>query len=179
MTPRGLITGRGENVFVSQEEPEGTCPRCGGALTAYTLGGDEAVECEACGYVGVSTDHRPEATVDETWEDAVQRFEKATDSKPVKLASGPPVELRIDTTTYRVTPALYERYADLTEKQQAIVNELLVESDPSNPDRSRAAIAEVVDAHPSYVSEVLNEYRDLAVALSASPVVDTSDTGSL
>lgn len=29
------------------------CPRCGGSLSVYSIGGDESIGCDACGYVGI------------------------------------------------------------------------------------------------------------------------------
>lgn len=164
---------------MSQEPSVEQCPRCNGPLTAYALGGEEAVVCEVCGYVGVSADHRPEGSSEESWEEAVKRFESTNDTDVVQSDSGPPVELQIDTRTYRVTPAIYAEYADLTNKQQAILNELLAESDPLQPTRSRSEIAEAAGVHPSYVSEVMTDYEDLTAALSASPIVDPSESESL
>lgn len=56
-------------------------PRCGEALTAFTLAGREAVVCEACGYVGVPADHRPPGQgEEESWGAALDRFrEDGTD----------------------------------------------------------------------------------------------------
>lgn len=165
--------------FVSQEPSVEQCPRCNGPLSAYALGGEEAVVCEACGYVGVSADHRPERSSEESWEEAVKRFEATNETGVVQSDSGPPVELQIDTRTYRVTPAIYAEYVDLTDKQQAILNELLAEPDPLHPTRSRGDIAEAAGVHPSYVSEVMTDYEDLTAALSASPKVNPSETDSL
>lgn len=51
------------------------CPRCGGGLTTLTLEGVESVFCEACEYVGVSTDfHTPPRAAAESWEEAFDRF---------------------------------------------------------------------------------------------------------
>lgn len=29
------------------------CPRCGGSLSVYAIGGDESIGCDDCGYVGI------------------------------------------------------------------------------------------------------------------------------
>ncbi|WP_142985517.1 TFIIB-type zinc ribbon-containing protein [Halorubrum cibi] len=50
------------------------CPRCGSALTTFTLGGAEAVGCDACGYAGVEVDHSGEPRLVESWEEALERF---------------------------------------------------------------------------------------------------------
>ncbi|AUX08581.1 small CPxCG-related zinc finger protein [Halalkaliarchaeum desulfuricum] len=50
------------------------CPRCGGALTVYRLGGESSWVCQECGSVGVETEHGSEPERTETWEQALQRF---------------------------------------------------------------------------------------------------------
>jgi len=49
------------------------CPRCGAALSAYRLSDREASVCEACGYVGVATEHGGEPRAVESWEAAIDR----------------------------------------------------------------------------------------------------------
>jgi len=49
------------------------CPRCGAALSAYRLSEREASVCEACGYVGVATDHGGEPREVESWDAAISR----------------------------------------------------------------------------------------------------------
>ncbi len=49
------------------------CPRCGGDLEAYTLGGRDAKACNACGFVGIKVEHNPSAASSESWEDAIDR----------------------------------------------------------------------------------------------------------
>ena len=50
------------------------CPRCGGELTVYRLGGESSWVCRECGSVGVETEHGSEPARTETWEQAIQRF---------------------------------------------------------------------------------------------------------
>lgn len=50
------------------------CPQCGGRLATYALGGDEAVICEDCGYVGIEADHHGTPVEIESWTDALRRF---------------------------------------------------------------------------------------------------------
>jgi DNA-directed RNA polymerase subunit M/transcription elongation factor TFIIS len=52
------------------------CPRCGAPLTRYALEGREALGCDECGYIGVEVDHHVERREDETWADALARFER-------------------------------------------------------------------------------------------------------
>jgi len=52
------------------------CPRCGGRLTRYRLDERETVGCQACEYVGVSVDHTAEHGRPESWDDAIDRFQK-------------------------------------------------------------------------------------------------------
>lgn len=50
------------------------CPRCGGTVSAYRLGEDEARSCDSCGYVGVPVDHGSEPPPRESWTEALERF---------------------------------------------------------------------------------------------------------
>lgn len=66
------------------------CHRCGGTLTIYELGGSESWVCQACGWVGVETEHGSEPSERESWDDALKRFyekhrpaaEEAAESSP-------------------------------------------------------------------------------------------------
>lgn len=49
------------------------CPRCGAVLSAYRLSEREASVCEACGYVGVATEHGGEPREVESWDAAIRR----------------------------------------------------------------------------------------------------------
>jgi hypothetical protein len=53
-----------------------TCPRCGGELERYELGGREGFSCVECGYVGVSVDHVSEGAPSESWTDAIDRYQE-------------------------------------------------------------------------------------------------------
>lgn len=57
------------------------CPRCGAALTRYALDGREALGCDDCGYIGVEVDHHVERREDETWAEALARFERQQDER--------------------------------------------------------------------------------------------------
>ncbi|OYR57074.1 TFIIB-type zinc ribbon-containing protein [Halorubrum halodurans] len=57
------------------------CPRCGSELTTFTLGGAEAVGCDACGYAGVEVDHSGEPRLVESWEEALERFGRNVDER--------------------------------------------------------------------------------------------------
>ncbi len=52
---RGQDGSQSEKVPESPPNPETTesCPRCGGSLSVYAIGGDESVGCDNCGYVGI------------------------------------------------------------------------------------------------------------------------------
>ncbi|WP_440990206.1 zf-TFIIB domain-containing protein [Haloarchaeobius baliensis] len=52
------------------------CPRCGSSLSAYSLSDVEAYGCDSCGWVGVPVDHQSEPKRLESWQDAIQRFQK-------------------------------------------------------------------------------------------------------
>ena len=53
------------------------CPRCGGNLSTFALGGANAtaVVCESCGFSGVPASHRPEGGEPESWDRAIERFD--------------------------------------------------------------------------------------------------------
>lgn len=51
------------------------CPRCGTGLVVYRLGDRRALGCDACGYIGVKVDHHVERREDESWAEALERFE--------------------------------------------------------------------------------------------------------
>ncbi len=159
---------------VSPNEQAVTCPRCATELTSFTLRGSNAVVCDACGYVDIPTDHHADGTTEETWEEALHRFEAEYEA-PLPTETAAPIELHMNSATYLVTPAVSEQFNSLTPKQQAIIDELLAETDPMNPDRSRKDLAESADVHPSYVSDVVKEYGEIAAALAASPTIDTND----
>jgi hypothetical protein len=75
------------------------CPRCESELDRYTLGGREAVGCEACGYVGVPVEHRGERLTLESWEDAIDRYAEAAASGSVTVETidgEPALELALD-----------------------------------------------------------------------------------
>lgn len=163
---------------MSPNEQTVTCPRCASPLTSYTLRGSNAVVCEACGYVDIPTDHHADRIPEESWEEALHRFD-ANYEAPAPPETGAPIELSIASTTYLVTPDVAERFNALTPKQQAIIAELLAEEDPMDPDRSRKNLAESADVHPSYVSEVVKEYGEIAAALAATPTLDTDNDEAL
>ncbi|WP_275883489.1 hypothetical protein [Halorhabdus sp. BNX81] len=53
------------------------CPRCGGNLETFAVGGTEAtaVVCDSCGFSGVPASHRYEGAAPESWDRAMERFE--------------------------------------------------------------------------------------------------------
>ncbi len=141
------------------------CPRCGGNLTEYRLDGKEALECRSCGYVGVPTDHHGTPTPAETWAESLRRFRREHDVDADAYRT-----LRIGNARYRVSPAIFDRISEMTDKQRAVLRELLREPEPSDPDRSLTAIGESADAHRSYIREILETYGDLADALQEDEV---------
>lgn len=73
------------------------CPRCGTPLTRYALDGREALGCDDCGYIGVEVDHHVERREDETWAEALARFERqqrdreaGTDAAPEETEEASP-----------------------------------------------------------------------------------------
>lgn len=134
------------------------CPRCDGSLVTYTLGDERAAVCRSCGYVGVPADHHPKARESESWRTALRRFRE-------RRRAADAVAIEIDGTTYRAPPDVAERYGNLTEKQRAVIRELLHKECPTDPDRTLTAIAEAAGVHRSYVSEIVDRYGDIAAAL--------------
>lgn len=136
------------------------CPRCGGDLIEYRLDGREARGCDTCGYVGIPVDHHGSPTPSETWAESLRRFRQrhGDDSSAYRT-------LRIGRSRYRVSPAVFDRINDLTDKQRAVLRELLREPDPTAPERTYTAIGRAADAHRSYVKEILETYGDLAAAV--------------
>ncbi|MFC7154937.1 hypothetical protein ACFQPA_05640 [Halomarina halobia] len=53
-----------------------TCPRCDSTLERYALDGETALACRACGYLGVTVEHRSERRERESWEAALARFRR-------------------------------------------------------------------------------------------------------
>lgn len=132
------------------------CPRCGGSLVTYALGEEQTAVCESCGYVGVPADHRTQGTDPESWDEALRRFRRRRGTVAVEVGGA----------TYHVAPAVAERYRERTDKQRAVIRELLREDTPTDPDRTHAEIAESAGVHPSYVGEVIDAYGELAAALN-------------
>lgn len=60
------------------EDRTTTCPRCEGTLRRFELGDRRSIQCEACGYVGLSTDMGPTrgSGSREDWAEAVARFDR-------------------------------------------------------------------------------------------------------
>lgn len=141
------------------------CPRCGGELTEFRLDGREARRCDSCGYVGVPADHHGTPTPAETWAESLRRFRRRHGSDDAAYRT-----LRIGTSRYRVSPAVNERIQGLTEKQRAVLRELLREPDPTAPERSYTEIGRSADAHRSYVKEILEDYGELAAAIRENEV---------
>lgn len=69
------------------------CPRCGGRLVRYRLGERETVGCQSCEYVGVSVDHTAEQGRPESWDDAIDRFQRQGQSVPRVTREDLPAEV--------------------------------------------------------------------------------------
>jgi hypothetical protein len=111
-------------------------------LTAmYSVGDRDATACDRCGYAGVPADHRPDPTPDESWPEALARFRgrevgNGDGGESTEREDG--TSLEIDGRTYRASPDLADRWADLTEKQRNVVAELLRADDPADRGAVRA-----------------------------------------
>jgi len=67
------------------------CPRCGGGLDRYELAGRVEASCGDCGYAGVPVDHESDRPTEETWADAVDRYEETfADAGDVNTGPAPP-----------------------------------------------------------------------------------------
>jgi len=64
----------------TDDVPDPTCPRCGAALTTYDLGGsgEPAVNCDSCGFSGITVSHHKPPDVSESWLRALARFKSET-----------------------------------------------------------------------------------------------------
>lgn len=78
------------------------CPRCGSALERYALQGREAVACESCGYIGVPVEHHGTLAEFESWDDAIDRFQR---SNPVEAGT-------VETSDDDPTPAFLDDEAN-------------------------------------------------------------------
>lgn len=58
------------------------CPRCDGRLDTYAIEatGRSAVVCEDCGFAGVTATHESERANVESWDRAIERFERTGQS---------------------------------------------------------------------------------------------------
>lgn len=54
-SPTSVVHSSASPIADSTEPPESLegCPRCGGSLSVYAIGGDESIGCDDCGYVGI------------------------------------------------------------------------------------------------------------------------------
>lgn len=67
------------------------CPRCGGKLDVYSLGGRQSGVCTECGYVGIPADHHSEPDEPpEPWPEALKRFYRRLqpDAEPAGAGDG-------------------------------------------------------------------------------------------
>jgi hypothetical protein len=136
-------------------------------MITFSLGDSSAPTCEDCGYVGVPTDHRTEGEESETWDDALGRFREEGEAPMDET-----VALEAGERTYYLSEELRERFESLTENQRRVVEELLAEPTPTDPDRTHAAIAEAAEASPSYVGSIVRERADLLGAIVATARAD-------
>ena len=139
------------------------CPRCGGSMITFSLWDSSEATCEDCGYVGVPADHRAEATETESWDEALGRF-RERDEAPANEA----VALEAGDRLYYLSAELRGRFEDLTDSQKQVVEEVLGEETPTDPDRTYAAIAEATDTSPSYVGSIVRDRQDLIEAIVAT-----------
>jgi uncharacterized Zn finger protein (UPF0148 family) len=68
------------------------CPRCDSPLERYTLGETEAVVCGRCGYTGVPVEHTSEPVEAESWQAALDRFQRDRSVGAVDGAAGDDAE---------------------------------------------------------------------------------------
>jgi hypothetical protein len=136
-------------------------------MITFSLGDNSAPTCEECGYVGVPADHRAEGEESESWDEALGRFRdrgEAPTNETVALEAGG--------RTYYLTEELRGRFEGLTDSQQRVLEEVLAEETPTDPDRTYAAIAEAADTSPGYVGSIVREKAGLLRAIG-----DTAEAG--
>jgi hypothetical protein len=118
------------------------CPRCGGRLDRYELADRVEAVCTDCGYVGVPVDHESECPADESWTDAVDRYEQAFEAGDVDTGPAPPSvpadEGDPEPTTVRTTTATGPLAGDGNEaaptdgtSTEELANETPTEDDPT------------------------------------------------
>jgi len=139
------------------------CPRCGGSIITFSLRDSSEATCEDCGFVGVPADHRAEARDSESWDEALGRFRERDDA-PTNEA----VTLRAGGRTYYLSAELRDRFEALSDSQRRVIEEVLAEETPTDPDRTYAAIAEAADASPSYVGSIVRDNQDLIGTIVAT-----------
>jgi hypothetical protein len=88
-----------------------TCPRCGGELERYELGGRAESSCSDCGYVGVPVDHASDRETPESWGTAIRRF-KRKHADPDAPEEGSPPEGDADRETESGDDAPEDALAD-------------------------------------------------------------------
>jgi hypothetical protein len=125
-------------------------------MITFSLEDSAALTCEDCGYVGIPADHRPEGEESESWDEALGRFREAGEAPANET-----VALEAGGRTYRLPGELRDRLGELTDSQKRVIEELLAEETPTDPDRTYAAIGDAADASPSYVSSILGDREDL------------------
>jgi hypothetical protein len=132
-------------------------------MITFSLRDISAPTCEDCGYVGVPTDHRAEGEESESWDEALGRFRERGEA-PTNEA----VALDAGGRMYYLSEELRERFGDLTDSQKRVIEELLTEETPTDPDRTYTSIAEAADSSPSYVGSIVRDQQDLLGAIVAT-----------
>jgi hypothetical protein len=125
-------------------------------MITFSLWDRSAPTCEDCGYVGVPADHRADARESESWDEALDRFHEQSETPANET-----VALEAGGRTYYLSEELRAGFEALTDSQKRVIEELLAEETPTDPDRTHAAIAEAADASPSYVGTILRERSNL------------------
>ncbi len=132
-------------------------------MITFSLEDSAALTCEDCGYVGIPADHRPEGEESESWGEALGRFREAGEAPANET-----VALDAGGRTYRLPGELRDRFEELTDRQKRVIEELLAEETPTDPDRTYAAIGDAADTSPSYVSSILSDREDLLESIVAT-----------
>jgi len=132
-------------------------------MITFSLEDSSEATCEDCGYVGVPADHHAEAAESESWDEALDRFREAGEAPTNET-----VALEAGDRRYYLSPELRSRFDELTDSQKRVVEELLAEETPTDPDRTHAAIAEAADASPSYVGSIFRDRADLLADIAAT-----------
>lgn len=137
------------------------CPRCGGSLSEYRLDERAATVCEDCGYLDLAAELNGEPEANESWDEALSRYQDQTGDHSTKYHM-----VRIGAGRYRIPEDLFDRIQRLTAEERSILREFLRDADRIDPNRSYTDIANAVGVSRRRVSEVFLNHQETLEALA-------------